>query len=59
MLAEVCVTIGSPSYLKLARKHFAQSLELNPSNDHALFGLISVTSPYIDIVSENKNKEVE
>lgn len=59
MLAEVYVTIGSISNLKLARKHFAQSLELNPSNVRALFGLVSATSSYIDLVSEKKNKEEE
>ena len=59
MLAEVYVTIGSIANLKLARKHFAQSLELNPSNIRALYGLVSATSSYIDLVSEKKSKEDE
>jgi len=59
MLAEIYVTIGSISNLKLARKHFAQSLELNPSNVRALFCLVSATASYIELVSEKKNKEEE
>jgi len=56
MLAEVYATSNN---LKLARKHFAQSLELNPSNVRALFGLVTTASTYIQLLSEKKNNRDE
>merc|ERR1712157_453470 len=42
MLAELYATI--PNHAQLARKHYCQSLELNPNYIRALFGLVTVAS---------------
>ena len=46
-LAEVYSTIGGLENLNLARKHMAQSLELDPSNRRAQFGLVVVANAYL------------
>lgn len=58
MLGELYVTIGGKDNLKLARKHLAQSLELNPNNLRALFGIVSAAENYLQLVqiSEENNK---
>lgn len=47
MLAEYYVTSGN---YKAARKHFAQSLELNSKNLRAVYGLISAAEGYLESV---------
>mmetsp|Transcript_6353 Transcript_6353/g.7864 ORF Transcript_6353/g.7864 Transcript_6353/m.7864 type:complete len:320 (-) Transcript_6353:45-1004(-) len=58
MLGELYVTIGGKENLKLARKHLAQSLELDPNNVRALFGIVSAAETYLQLVdlSEANNK---
>lgn len=53
-LGEVYATLGGVENLQLARKHMSQSLELNGSNRRALFGLVSVSSDYLEQASKNK-----
>ncbi|KAL3900983.1 MAG: hypothetical protein SGARI_006139 [Bacillariaceae sp.] len=47
-LAEVYATVGGLENTKLARKHMAQSLELDPSNIRAQLGLVSVANQYLE-----------
>ena len=54
MLGEVYATIGGLENLQSARKHMAQSLELDDSNRRALFGLVSVSSDYLEEASKSK-----
>lgn len=56
-LAEVYATIGGLENLTLARKHMAQSLELDASNRRAQFGLVTVANAYL-IESENASKKL-
>jgi tetratricopeptide (TPR) repeat protein len=56
-LGEVYATLGGVENLQLARKHMAQSLELDESNRRALFGLVSVASAYLEESSKNKKNE--
>jgi len=60
-LAEVYATLGGLGNLKLARKHMAQSLELDDSNSNrrALFGLVAVASSYLEQVSKATKKGAE
>eukprot|EP00549_Striatella_unipunctata_P009572 CAMPEP_0118715516 /NCGR_PEP_ID=MMETSP0800-20121206/26924_1 /TAXON_ID=210618 ORGANISM="Striatella unipunctata, Strain CCMP2910" /NCGR_SAMPLE_ID=MMETSP0800 /ASSEMBLY_ACC=CAM_ASM_000638 /LENGTH=254 /DNA_ID=CAMNT_0006621705 /DNA_START=136 /DNA_END=900 /DNA_ORIENTATION=+ len=54
-LAEAYATVGGIANLKLARKHLAQSLELNPTdNRRALFMLVTVTKSYLEAVGKSK-----
>jgi len=57
MLAEWYTTIGGKDNLKLARKHMAQSLELNPKNLRAMYGLLNAANAYIEEVESKKNKK--
>lgn len=54
MLGEVYVTLGGLDNLQLARKHLAQSLELDDGNRRALFGLVSASSEYLEEASKSK-----
>lgn len=54
MLGEVYATLGGLENLQLARKHMAQSLELDGSNRRALFGLVSVSNDYLAESSKSK-----
>lgn len=54
MLGEVYVTLGGLDNLQSARKHMAQSLELDESNRRALFGLVSASSDYLEEASKSK-----
>lgn len=54
MLGEVYVTLGGLDNLQLARKHMAQSLELDDGNRRALFGLVSASSDYLEEASKSK-----
>uniref|UniRef100_A0A7S2WFV2 ER membrane protein complex subunit 2 n=1 Tax=Eucampia antarctica TaxID=49252 RepID=A0A7S2WFV2_9STRA len=56
-LAEWYVTIGGKENLKLARKHMAQSLELNPNNLRAMYGLLNAANAYIQEVETKKSKK--
>jgi len=56
-LAEVYSTIGGLDNLMLARKHMAQSLELDPSNRRAQFGLVVVANSYL-LESEKSAKKI-
>ena len=53
-LGEIYATLGGVENLQLARKHMAQSLELDGNNRRALFGLVSVASAYLEETSKNK-----
>lgn len=55
-LAEVYATLGGLDNLKIARKHMAQSLELDESNRRALFGLVAVASAYIEEAANRTKK---
>ena len=46
-LAELYSTIGGLDHLLLARKHMAQSLELDATNRRAQFGLVVVANAYL------------
>jgi len=56
-LGEWYATTGGRENLKLARKHMAQSLELDPKNLRAMYGLVSVSETYLEIVGRKKNHE--
>lgn len=57
-LAEVYAMIGGIENLVLARKHMAQSLELDSSNVRTQWGLVSVASQYLEAAaSTKKNKK--
>jgi len=50
-LGDWYATVGGRENWKAARKHFAQSLELDPDNNlRALFGLVSVAESFLDDV---------
>jgi len=53
-LGEVYVTLGGLENLQLARKHLAQSLELDGSNRRAMFGLVSASNDYLEESSKSK-----
>ena len=55
-LAECYISAGGKDNLKLARKHMAQSLELNPNNLRAMFGLISAAEGFLEAQSQLKSK---
>jgi ER membrane protein complex subunit 2 len=57
-LAEVYSTIGGLDNLMLARKHMAQSLELDAANRRAQFGLVVVANAYL-LESEKSSKKVQ
>jgi len=46
-LGELYATVGGISNLKMARKHLAQSLELDPSDVRTLYGLVAVADAYL------------
>ena len=54
LLGEVYSTLGGLENLQLARKHLAQSLELDDSNKRAMFSLVSASSDYLEEVSKSK-----
>jgi len=55
-LGEWYATAGGRDNWKLARKHFAQSLELDPGNNlRALFGLVSAAESFLDDVEAGRN----
>jgi hypothetical protein len=56
-LGETYATLGGLENLQLARKHLAQSLELDESNRRALFGLVSASSDYLEEANKNKKHE--
>jgi len=56
VLAECYISAGGKDNLKLARKHMAQSLELNPANRRAMFGLISAAESYLETQLSLKSK---
>lgn len=56
-LAEVYATIGGLENLGLARKHMAQSLELDSTNRRAQFGLVTVSNSYL-LESANSPKKM-
>jgi tetratricopeptide (TPR) repeat protein len=55
-LAECYITAGGKDNLKLARKHMAQSLELDPHNLRAMYGLISAAESYLEIQTQSRSK---
>jgi predicted Zn-dependent protease len=57
MLAEWYITIGGKENLKAARKHMAQSLELNPQNLRAMYGLLNAAHAYIEEVESTSKKQ--
>ena len=60
-LGEVYATLGGIDNMKLARKHLAQALDIEPENKRALYSLIAVSSEFIELASKSKIKvnEVE
>ena len=56
LLGEVYATIGGVENLQLARKHMAQSLELNSSSRRALFGLVAVANDFLEAVASKSKK---
>jgi len=52
-LAECYATMGGKDNTALARKHMAQSLELDPTNRRALFGLVSAANGYLECCSSS------
>jgi len=56
-LGELYATLGGVANLRLARKHIAQSLDLDPSNTRALYALVASASAYLDELEKaSKNK---
>jgi len=53
-LAEAYASSGE---LKLARKHMAQALELDPTNRRAMFGLVMVSNEYLDTINNLSGKK--
>jgi len=47
-LGELYATLGGLANLRLARKHLAQSLDLDPANTRALYALVAAASAYLD-----------
>jgi tetratricopeptide (TPR) repeat protein len=58
-LAEVYATIGGLENVLLARKHIAQSLELEPSNVRAQLGLVSIATQYLEVSDEASKKSLD
>lgn len=58
-LAECYATIGGIDNLMLARKHMAQSLELDPKNRRAQFGLVSVANSYLEQAACGAKKDLD
>jgi len=58
-LAEVYATLGGLENLMLARKHMAQSLELDGSNTKAQLGLVSVAHQYLKESASAGKKNVD
>jgi len=57
-LAEVYATIGGIDNLSLARKHMAQSLELDFRNRRAQFGLVNVSKKFLEAAANATKKNV-
>lgn len=65
ILGELYATIGGIENLKLARKHLSLSLELDPDNLRAMYGLVSAAESYLQLIekisseskSSNKKKK--
>jgi tetratricopeptide (TPR) repeat protein len=55
LLGEMYVTIGGIDNLKLARKHMALSLELNPDNLRAIYGIVSAAETYLQLVDKSES----
>lgn len=54
ILGELYSTMGGKENLKLARKHLAMSLELEPNNLRAVFALVCAAETYLQLVDENE-----
>jgi tetratricopeptide (TPR) repeat protein len=54
-LGELYVTIGGKENFVLARKHFAQCLELEKGCIRAMFGLVSATECYLDLMASDQS----
>jgi len=59
LLAEVYATIGGLANLTLARKHMAQSLELDSSYVRAQFGLVAVANQYLEESAAAGKKDLD
>ena len=55
-LGEVYCTAGGLSNTKLARKHLAQAVQLDPNNLRAILGMISAAEGYLEEVDKISNK---
>lgn len=55
-LAEIYATIGGIDNFRLARKHMAQSLELDGSNRRAQFGLVHVSKSFLEAAANASKK---
>lgn len=56
-LGELYATLGGVANLRLARKHIAQSLDLDPASTRALYALVASASAYLDeLEKKSKNK---
>lgn len=53
LLGECYVTIGGKDNFILARKHFAQCLELDKGCVRAMFGLVSASEAYLDLMEKS------
>lgn len=54
-LGELYATLGGIENLTLAKKHMAQSLDLDPKNKRALYGLVSTSSDFLKLVASGKD----
>ncbi len=50
LCGEAYATAGGLSHLKLARKHLAMAIQLNPNNVRAWYGLLSASEGYLEEV---------
>ena len=55
-MGEVYCTAGGLSNTKLARKHLAQAVQLDPNNLRAWYGLIGAAEGYLQEVDKISNK---
>ena len=55
-LGELYATLGGLDNMKLARKHLAQALDLQPDSKRAIYSLIAVSSEYIELAAKNNEK---
>ena len=55
-MGEWYATIGGKDNLKLARKHMAQSLDLDPKNLRAMYGLAKVAGDFLKEMESKKSK---